>query len=228
MKTFLSLLVVIFGSAAAYFGKHYLDDYSSQESLSRLASETQMLKGSLETKEKELIGYTKYTTYITTSKQALSGQMKLLAATITRAEGVTQVIERNFLPNMGLSSTGTVAIWYSAEYAFGFDLKPEKYDIRTTPSGIEIVVGKPALVATPAVSNLRHKVLAGGMFTDEKAAALKLHEQAAATALRQGKELAQDPAVIALCEKKLIEFLRSFLAKQPGVTKIPDIRVVYR
>jgi len=32
----------------------------------------------------------------------------------------------------------------------------------------------------------------------------------------------------AVCEKKLVEFLRDFLGKQPGVKYVPAITVVYK
>ena len=82
-------------------------------------------------------------------------------------------------------------------------------------------------MAQPAVRDLRYKILSGGLFTDEKAAVLKLYEQASAQAAATGKTIASDPAVMALCEKKLTEFLADFLRKQPGVTMVPQIRVVY-
>lgn len=176
-------------------------------------------------KESELLGYTKYTSYLTVGKQSLAEQMKLLTATMVREEGVTQVIERSLL---GLSSTGTVAIWYSVEYSFGFDLQPDSYDVRPTDSGIAIHVKNPALVATPAITHLRYKILSGGLFTDEQSAILRLYEEASKTAKEQGAAMASDSAVVALCEKRLIAFLHDFLAKQPGVKIVPQISVVYR
>jgi hypothetical protein len=43
----------------------------------------------------------------------------------------------------------------------------------------------------------------------------------------RAKEIQNDEVVIALCEKKLAEFLRNFLAKQPNVDIIPSIRIAY-
>lgn len=220
MKTALTTLAAaLIAALVTYFG--------TQFQTNALQQEAQALRAALETKEQEVVGHTKYTTFITASKQALAGQMSLLAAKVTREEGVTQVVERVLLSSLP-SSSATVAIWYSAEYSFGFDLMPDQYDVRAVPGGIEVAVKRPRLVATPAVSNLRHKVLAGGVLTDEKGAALKLQQEAAANALRQGQSMATDAAIVALCEKKLIEFLRSFLQKQPGVSVVPFISVVYR
>ena len=47
-------------------------------------------------------------------------------------------------------------------------------------------------------------------------------------ARQQGEAMASDPAVLALCEKSLTEFLYGFLTKQPGVKQVPRIRVVYK
>ncbi|MBL8250166.1 MAG: hypothetical protein JNK31_00700 [Candidatus Competibacter sp.] len=175
-------------------------------------------------KESELLGYTKYTSYLTVGKQSLAEQMKLLAATVTREENVTQIIERSLL---GLPSTGTVAIWYSAEYSFGFDLQSDSYDVRPTASGIEVLVKKPTLVTTPAITHLRYRILSGGLFTDERGAVLLLYEEAAKKAKEQGEAMASDAAIVALCEKRLIAFLHDFLAKQPGVKIVPQISVIY-
>ena len=176
-------------------------------------------------KESSLLGYTSYTRYLAEGKRRLTSQSKFLAATVGRNNSVTQVIDISVL---GLHSTGTVAISYSVEYSYGFDLAADRYDIKAGDAGIEIHVGKPRLVATPAVTNLKYKVLSGGLFTDEKAAALKLFAEAAKRARIRGAQLASEPAIVALCEKQLVSFLRDFLLKQPGVRVVPTIAVVYR
>lgn len=69
--------------------------------------------------------------------------MRLLSATVVREEGSTQIIEKSVL---GLASTGVVAVTYTAEYAFSFDLGPDRYDLRATDRGIEVHVNPPRLV----------------------------------------------------------------------------------
>ena len=59
---------------------------------------------------------------------------------------MTLVIDQSVL---GFHSTGTTAIWYSVEFSFGFDLSPDRYDVKSGPGGIEVMVGKPRLVARP-------------------------------------------------------------------------------
>lgn len=184
-----------------------------------------LLQSEVRTQSQELLGYTRYTSYLTVGKQSLAEQMKLLSATVVREEGSTQIIEKSVL---GLASTGVVAVTYTAEYAFGFDLAPGQYDLKATDKGIEVHVNPPRLVATPAVTQLRHRVVAGGLLTDEKAAIIRLQEEAARRAQRQGQAMASEPAVMALCEKSLTAFLYAFLEKQPGVKSVPRITVVYR
>ena len=60
------------------------------------------------------------------------------------------------------------------------------------------------------------------------ATATPLYEEASERARRQGVAMARDEAIVALCEKSLVGFLRDFLSKQPGVRHVPAITVTYR
>ena len=184
-----------------------------------------LLQDAVTTSERTLLGRTTYVRYLQEGKRQLTAQQKFLAATVSQPNAVTQVIDQSIL---GFHSTGTIAIWYSVEYSFGFDLAPDRFDVKSGPDGIEVVVGKPRLVAAPAVTNLKYKVLSGGLLTDEKAAALKLYAEASKRAQARGEQLASDPAIMALCERQLTSFLRNFLRQQPDVTTVPHIAVVYR
>lgn len=177
----------------------------------------------------ELLGYTQYTQYLTASKEALQGQAKLLTATVTRQETTTQNIERVLLPRLStkLSSSATIAVHYQVQYAFGYDFKPDQFDIRPGEKGLEIHIAKPQLIATPAVTDLRHEILSKGILTDEDASTLKLYEQAAQQAQANATSLSQDPAIIALCEKQLIEFVQNFLSQHSKTQWLPSIRVIY-
>jgi hypothetical protein len=218
LKMSIAALVVALGAAlATYLGL--------QSVVAKAQTEAQALQSVLARTENELVGHTSYTTFLTAGKQSLAGQMKLLAATVTREDGATQIVDRNFVA--GIASKATVAIWHTTEYSFGYNLQPDQYDILAVPTGIEIRVKKPALVATPAVSNLKHKVLNDGILVDSKEALLRLQSEAAAGAKVRGEAMASTPEIVALCEKKLVEFVYSFLSKQPGVKVVPRISVVY-
>ena len=197
----------------------------AQQRVDNALAQTASLQRQVTELNDTLLGYTRYTSYLTAGKQTLADQMKLLAATVVREEGTTQIVEKSVL---GIASTGVVAITYTAEYAFGFDLRPESYELRATDTGIEVHIHRPSLVAAPAVTNLQHRILSGGLLTDDKGAVIKLAQEAAKRARQQGEAMASDPAVLALCEKSLIDFLYGFLAKQPGVKQVPRIRVVYK
>ena len=184
-----------------------------------------LLQQTVTSTERSLLGQTTYVRYLQEGKKQLTAQQKFLAATVRQPYAVTQVIDQSVL---GFHSTGTVAIWYSVEYSFGYELTPDRYDVTSDRDGIRISVGKPRLVATPAVTNLRYKVLSGGVLTDEKAAVLKLYAEASKRAQERGEQLAAEAAIMALCEKQLTTFLRTFLLKQPDVTTVPHIAVVYR
>jgi hypothetical protein len=196
-----------------------------QDRMSRAVERAEALQRVVTKSERTLLGYRNYTQFLEEGKRQLSAEQKLIAATVRQPNAVTLVLDTSVL---GLRSTGTVAIWYSTEYSFGYDLASGKYDVRATSEGIEIRVDKPRLVATPAVTDLRYKVLSGGMLTDEKSAALRLYAEAANRAKIRGEAMASDAAIIALCEKQLTGFLRGFLQRQKGVDFVPHIRVVYR
>ena len=133
--------------AASWWAQHRVDSALAQ---------TAQLQRQVTELNNALLGYTRYTSYLTAGKQTLAEQMKLLAATVVREEGATQIIEKSVL---GIASTGVVAITYTAEYAFGFDLRPESYELHATNGGIEVHIHRPALVAAPAVTNLQHRIL---------------------------------------------------------------------
>jgi len=187
--------------------------------------EVALLQKEVTSRTEQLLGYTRYTSYLTVGQQSLAEQMKLLTATVVREEGATQIVEKSVL---GLASTGVVAIWYTAEYAFGYDLRPGSYELRSTSKGLEVHLARPTLVTTPAISQLRHRVLSGGLLTDDKGAIIRLQQEAAQRAATQGRAMAAEPAVLALCEKSLTTFLADFLSRQPGVQSVPRITVVYR
>jgi hypothetical protein len=183
------------------------------------------LEKTIQTMASDLTGYTRYTDYLSVGKKTLSEQAKFLAATVTRKDQDLETLQRSFL---WFSSEAAVAVWYTAEYSFGYDLRPESYDLAATDSGIEIRLNRPTLVATPAVKASTHEIFSRGFFTDEKLAVIAIHEGLAKRLKEQGDAMASDPEIVALCEKRLIAFLRDFLAKQPGVRIVPSITVAYR
>jgi hypothetical protein len=179
----------------------------------------------VESKTSELLGYTSYSSYIAQGKDSMAAQTKFLGATIVREQSETRVIKDNWL---GVPFNGVVEVKYNVEFSVGYDLSPGAYDVRATQSGIEILVNAPILVATPAVTKLRHQILVGSWPAGVQGAVIQMQQDAANRALRDGAAIAEKPETRALCEKQLISFLSGFLAKQPGVKTVPQIVVKYR
>jgi hypothetical protein len=179
--------------------------------------------GERTTKDGTLLGYTKYKDYLSASKSVLGERTKFVGTTVVRRYTVNRGVESSLL---GLKSRGALVVTYAAEFSFGYDLAPGSYDVVDTPAGIEIRVASPTVVAAPAVRDLHHQVLASGWFTDERAAALKLYSSDVARA--EGARMQSNNEIVAACEKALTAFLHDFLAKQPGVERVPAIAVSYK
>lgn len=138
------------------------------------------------------------------------------------------LIEHLEAGRFGLTSHATVIVGYTVEYAFGFDLRPDSFEILATPMGVEVRLGKPILVASPAVTPLRYEIADRGFLTDEKAAVIAIQQRLPAVARNKGLTMVQEKTIRAACEKTLVEFLRDFTRKQPGVRYVPNIIVVYK
>ena len=216
------LLATLLGGAGGYAWVAYQNRALEAGLLSRLVT----LEEQLSTTKNELLGHTTYTDYLSVTKQALSAQMKFLAARVNREYVQVQHIERSVLK---VPFDATVTVTYAVEYSFGYDLKPESFSVSGSGTGTGIVVNlrKPELVAAPAVKIISHRIPGSAPFIDEKTAVIALQQQLHDIALKNAKAIQKDEAVIALCEKKLGEFLRDFLAKQPNVKVIPAISFVY-
>lgn len=173
----------------------------------------------------ELFGYTKLTDFIASGKRVLMEQSKFMAVKVTHDYDLVEHLQTG---RFGLTSNATVIVGYSVEYAFGFDLNPGSFELMATPAGIEIRLGKPILVASPAVTPLRYQIADRGFLTDEKAAVIAIQQRLPAIARNKGLTMAQEELIRAACEKTLVEFLRDFMGKQPGVRYVPNIIVVYK
>ena len=177
-------------------------------------------------KDNELSGYTKYTDFLEAGKQSIREQAKFMAATVLRKETFTREIKKKQLV---FSSDATITISYTGEYTFGYDLNPGSYEIRELGRGIEVVFkNKPMLMGTPGIISRRHSIPSSGWLINEQAAVIEIYEGMDKIVRENGAKIATEEAVMALCEKKLIAFLSDFLARQPGVKKLPHITISYK
>ena len=215
------IVALMIGAIGAYGISQYRAKQQQLDLLSRLHTMEQVLS---ETK-KELFGFTRYTDYLTTTKNAISEQMKFLAATVDREYVHVEHIEKS---KYGLKSEATIILKYAVEYSVGFDLRPESFSLSTDNSGIVLSLKKPQLVASPSVKLLSHEIPSKGILIDEKTAVINLQQQLYQVAQARGADIAREEAVAALCEKKLAGFLIDFLSRQSNVKVVPAIRFAYQ
>ena len=173
----------------------------------------------------DLLGYTTFTAYLNESKKAITEQTKFLAAKVDRDYVHVQHIQKTIL---GFRSEATIILKYTVEYSFGFDLRPDRYTLTGDTNGMIVTLDKPELVAAPSVRIVGHEIPSAGFLVDEKTEIIELQRQLLIVAENRAKDIQQEEAVKALCEKKLGEFLRDFLARQPSVRAVPIIKFSYK
>ena len=181
---------------AAVATHQYRQSSAAEHHQTDLQSKLHTVEQTLSATKQDLLGYTTFTQYLQITKKAISGRAKFLAATIDRSYVHVEHINRSAL---GINSDATIILNYAVEYSVGYDLSPESFAVAADATGITVTLKKPELVSLPAIGAISHEIPGKGLLIDEK-------EQ-----------------VIALCERKLGEFLRDFLAKQPNVRAAPMI-----
>lgn len=216
-----TLSAFLIGSAITYSFFHF----RQERDLGKLLAKLIEAKEELSQTQNTLLGYTKYTDYISVTKSAISEQMKFLAARINREYVHVEHIQKSTL---GIKSNATIIVNYAVEYSFGYDLKPENFSISGDAQGITVTLKRPELVASPSVKINSHQIPNSSIFIDAQAAVIYLQQQLYPIAQSRAKAIQTDEAVVALCEKKFGEFLRDFLAKQPNVKTVPAIKFVYK
>jgi hypothetical protein len=189
---------------------------------SALQSKLHAVEKTLSSTQQDLLGYTTFSQYLEVTKKAISGRTKFLAARIDRNYVHVEHINRSAL---GIKSDATIILNYAVEYSVGYDLSPESFSVSGDATGITVTLKKPELVSSPAIGAISHEIPGKGLLIDEKEQVIALQQRLTITAEKQGNAISMEEAVIALCERKLGEFLRDFLAKQPNVRAVPMITV---
>lgn len=208
------------GGAGIYGAMHYFDNKEKFDLAARVVN----MEQEAVTLKDNLLGYTKYVDYMSITKTAITERMKFLAAKVDRDAVQIQHLQKSFLK---LKSDATVMVTYTVEYSVGYDLRPENFSVSAENGSIVVKLKRPELVAAPAVRIVSSEVVGTGLMIDEKTALIELQQKLPDIALAKGQNIPKDEAVVALCEKKLSEFLHDFLAKQPNVKVVPAIRFVY-
>ncbi|MES2878865.1 MAG: hypothetical protein V4713_10620 [Pseudomonadota bacterium] len=175
--------------------------------------------------KKKLQGYTKYTDYLAPAKKTVTEQAKLFTAKVVRDHVHVEKVNKEKLK---LKSDATFIVKYSVEYVFGMDFKPDSFEIVATTVGIEIRSPRPMLLAAPAIQPQSHETPGIGEVKNEKDVVAEIHLKLSAQAQTDGEIMASEEAVRAVCKMKLMEFLRDFMVKQPGMAQVPVISVVFK
>jgi hypothetical protein len=221
-KIVISVIVALLvGGAASYGISQYLARKSQQDLVARLHTVEQTLSQT----KKELIGFTRYTDYLSTTKKAMAEQSKFLAAAVDREYVHVEHIERS---KFWVKSDATIILKYAVEYSVGFDLRPDSFAVGADESGIVVTIGRPQLVASPSIRIISHEIPDKGAMIDEKTAVIQLQQQLNEIAKSKGQEIVREDAVVALCEKKLAAFLQDFLSRQANIKVVPAVRFSYR
>jgi hypothetical protein len=179
-----------------------------------------------EVTQKTLLGYTSFKNYSAVLSKSLSEQMKFIGAKVNRRYMHDEVIKDVTLK---MQSFAAIELIYDAEYVVGYDLSHEKFKLEATSKGFVLHLNKPEIVASPAATYTFTRILYGALLIDANTATInllnKLPQILGAPDRING--ILHDEAVIALCEKKIKEFIRSILVSQYKIDMIPEIRIIY-
>lgn len=176
-------------------------------------------------KSKKLEGYSKYLDYLAAGKVAVADHSKSLVGKVVREYVHVEKITKDKLKQ---DSDTSVIVRYSVEFTFGTDLRPDNFEVLPTTAGIEIQIGRPILIGTPVVKPLSQDISGVGVLLDERAAVKDVHDKLLNLALWYAPTVAAEEATRALCRLKLMEYLRDFLAAQPGVTQLPGVYTIFK
>lgn len=175
--------------------------------------------------KQKLAGYTKFTEYLASAKQALSTQEKALSINLKREHVHIEKVNKDV---SGAKSMALLVLNYTADYAFGMDLKVESFELNPSQSGLELKVNRPLLLGQAKAKPTSHSISVVGVPMDEKAILAEATSKLPALAQQQGTAMSSEEVVRGLCKLKLTEFLQDYFAKLPGVKQVPAVSVVYK
>lgn len=209
-------------SAAAVFVfmqfKRYDEQQHANERILKATTEFEATKA-------KLVGYTKFNDYLAPAKQHLTEQAKTLQVLVVREY---LHLERFYREKHKIKADLAVIGKYTVEFTLAIDVKPEAFELSADGAGLTLKTGQPILMAAPAVKSSSHEVTVPGILTDEKPIFSEVNQKFSEAVQRHGLAIAREEAVRSLCKAKMVDAMRDFLAKQPGVRQLPMITVVFR
>jgi hypothetical protein len=220
--SYIFFFVACFLSAAVtYLVMDYRTASERQSAMDKVLQADAAVTG---TKQK-LAGYTKFTDYLASAKQALTTHEKALTVSLKREHVHIEKVNKEA---SGTKSNALLVLNYTGEYAFGMDLKAESFELNQSQSGLELKVNRPVLLGQPKVRPSSHAISVVGAPMDEKAILTEANSKLPTLAQQHGAAMSSEEMIRGLCKLKLTEFLHDFFAKQPGVKQAPAVSVVYK
>lgn len=174
---------------------------------------------------KEVQGYAKFMDYLAAGKAEMSDKLKLHLLKISREHHHSEMISKEqFKTKMPI----LIAVYYSVEYSFNMDLNVDRMEVKGSPDGIEIVMAKPMLLGFPSIKIQSHELGIDEPMVDQKSVVNEVQVKLPAIVRKYGVAIASEEATLAICEKKLVAFLRDYLSAQSGVKQLPGIKVTFK
>lgn len=173
----------------------------------------------------KLLGYTKFNEYLAPAKQHLVDQSKTFVVSVLRE---FTHMERFYRDKHKIKADLSVIGKYTVEFKVALDIRADNLEVSVDGLGIGIKLGQPVLSGPPAVKSSSHEVSVSGVLADDKPFVAEVNQKFSEVAQRQGLAIAREEAVRALCKVKVVDAMRDFLSRQPGVRQIPTIVVTYR
>lgn len=164
------------------------------------------------------------TNYVAITRDILSEHQVLLTAKVDRDYTHIEHLER---PLLGYTFESTIVLTYSVTYSIGYELQRGKYHVTGDQDRITVTLPKPTLVAPPGITLLRHNAPSTSLMISERSAVIDLQQRLPEIAAEQADKIINDPAVIALAERGLVDFLTDMFSRHPGATAVPRINVTY-
>lgn len=219
--------VAIFGIAGTLLSAavtYVVMDYRHNDARQNSQDESLKAQSRVLAAQKALAGYTHYLSLLTEGQQTLMDHLSTLSTPISREQADVETLR---LGGQHAGSEAAAVITYTVDYTLGFKFKANELTVVGTTEGIEIRLPPPTVLTQPVVRPLAWRVAGGGVLADEAQTLKALQAQLPERALGRARAVCADPAVRALCERKLTHLLHQFFCSQTGVTQIPAISVVY-
>lgn len=181
------------------------------------------LEEQLAAAQQEVAAVTKFGEILSKAKADLAAAGKSL--NVTLVEDVQRI---ELLPKgPGVKADGKVTLDLAVEYEFGFDLAADRIELAAAGKGAQLKLAAPVLAGVPAVRVKSFAFPPRAVTGDEAALAQEIAGRLAAEFEVRGRVLAENEAIRAVCEKRVLDHINAFIGKQPGLRVAPAVALVY-